>query len=79
MDNAAYLYRVRRLVSLMDVWGKIYKDHWAGRITPHELERDDGLILTVESAASYFTPPRSDAEVEGSSGMSRPALRRRPK
>lgn len=47
---------------MIDVWGKIYKDHWAGRTTRHEIERDDGLVTTFESAANYFKAPRCEAE-----------------
>ena len=48
----------------MDVWGKIYKDHLAGLVRPHEIERDDGRIMTFASAVSYFDVPRSDEERE---------------
>lgn len=48
----------------MDVWGRIYRDYWAGRLEPHELERDDGRVETFESAANYFSSPRSEAERE---------------
>jgi len=47
-----------------DVWGRIYLDHWSGRSEPHQIEQDDGLLLTVDSAASYFEAPRSEAERE---------------
>lgn len=46
----------------MDVWGRIYLDHWAGRVAPHAVERDDGLEETFESAAGYFRAPRSEPE-----------------
>ena len=48
----------------MDIWGKIYQDHLAGRVGPYEVERDDGRVQTFASAASYFDVPRSDGERE---------------
>ena len=48
----------------MDIWGRIYKDYWSGRIAPHELERDDGRVEVFDSAANYFSSPRSAAEKE---------------
>jgi ubiquinone/menaquinone biosynthesis C-methylase UbiE len=48
----------------MDVWGRIYRDHWAGRVLPHEAERDDGRVHVVESAKGYFDVPRNSAERE---------------
>ena len=40
-------------VDAMDIWGKIYQDHLAGRVGPYEVERDDGRVQTFASAASY--------------------------
>jgi len=48
----------------MDVWGQIFRDHWAGHVEPHFIERDDGREETFESAAIYFEAPRSEAEKE---------------
>lgn len=48
----------------MDVWGSIYRDHYAGRVHPHVIERDDGFEDEVESAEVYFTAPRSGIERE---------------
>ncbi len=47
-----------------DVWGQIYRDHWAGIVEPHVIERDDGREHEFESAAAYFEAPRSDPERE---------------
>jgi SAM-dependent methyltransferase len=49
---------------MVDVWGEIFKDHWAGRAAPYRIERDDGLEQRFDSAANYFEAPRSDAESE---------------
>lgn len=46
----------------MDVWGRIFLDHWEGRPAPHYIERDDGLVHEFASAANYFEAPRSDEE-----------------
>ena len=46
----------------MDLWGRIYLDHWSGDPHPHELIRDDGKSHTIASAADYFAAPRSEAE-----------------
>lgn len=46
----------------MDVWGRIYLDHWRGEPYPHAFVRDDGTRNVVESAAAYFEAPRSEAE-----------------
>jgi len=48
----------------MDVWGRIFRDHWVGHVEPHFIERDDGREETFESAAIYFEAPRSEAEKE---------------
>lgn len=58
----------------MDLWGEIFRDHWEGRETPHEVERDDGRRETFESAAPYFEAPRSDAERELLDRLSGPIL-----
>ncbi|MEM7799616.1 MAG: methyltransferase domain-containing protein [Chloroflexota bacterium] len=47
----------------MDVWGEIYKDHHAGKIQPHHIERDDGYIDEFESGEHYFAAvPRTEGE-----------------
>lgn len=46
----------------MDIWGRIYVDHWQGRRHPHAFVRDDGNRNIVESAVSYFEAPRWAAE-----------------
>lgn len=48
----------------MDVWGAIYRARFEGRSATHEIERDDGRIDTIESAAHYFTAPRTSGERE---------------
>jgi len=48
----------------MDLWGRIYLDHWRGESHPHELIRDDGKSHTIVSAGDYFTAPRSQGERE---------------
>lgn len=48
----------------MDLWGRIYLDHWRGETYPHEFVRDDGKSQVVPSAATYFVAPRSDGERE---------------
>jgi SAM-dependent methyltransferase len=48
----------------MDVWGAIYKAELSGRPAAHEIERDDGRIDTLQSAANYFTAPRTPSERE---------------
>lgn len=45
----------------MDVWGKIYRDHYEGIGKPHHIERDDGLDTEFASAANYFAEPRRPA------------------
>lgn len=47
-----------------DVWGRIFRDHLAGVVEPHVIERDDGREHEFESAAAYFEAPRSDPERE---------------
>ena len=47
-----------------DVWGQIYRDHWAGIVEPHVIERDDGREHEFESAAAYFEAPRSNPKRE---------------
>jgi SAM-dependent methyltransferase len=42
----------------MDIWGRIYLDHWRGESHPHTFIRDDGNISVVETAAGYFEAPR---------------------
>lgn len=58
----------------MDVWGAIYRAQFSGRVATHEIERDDGRIEIFESAANYFTAPRSSAEGELLGGLEGPVL-----
>lgn len=58
----------------MDVWGAIYKAQFSGRAAAHEIERDDGRIEIFESAANYFTAPRTSAERELLGGLEGPVL-----
>ena len=46
----------------MDLWGRIYLDHWHGELHPHDFIRDDGKTQRVPSAASYFEAPRNSVE-----------------
>ena len=46
----------------MDIWGRIYLDHWRGARHPHAFVREDGDRNLVESAADYFEAPRWAAE-----------------
>lgn len=49
----------------MDIWGRLYEEHYAGRRAPHVLERDDGLRDGFDDGAVYFAPaPRLEAERE---------------
>jgi SAM-dependent methyltransferase len=47
---------------VIDLWGRIYLDHWRGEAHPHEFVRDDGKAQMIPSAAGYFVAPRSAAE-----------------
>ena len=58
----------------MDIWGRIYRDHWERDPHPHVIERDDGREDRFESAAHYFEAPRSRAEAEAFRGLAGPAL-----
>jgi SAM-dependent methyltransferase len=46
----------------MDIWGRLYRDHYEGHIHPYAIERDDGLEHRIESAEAYFKAPRSEVE-----------------
>jgi SAM-dependent methyltransferase len=46
----------------MDLWGRIYLDHWRGESHPHEFIRDDGKTQRVPSAAAYFEATRNAVE-----------------
>lgn len=46
----------------MDVWGRIYLDHWRGEVHPHVFVRDDGASNVFEDASAYFDAPRGDGE-----------------
>lgn len=58
----------------MDIWGRIYRDHWERDPHPHVVERDDGRRDEFESAAHYFEAPRSEAEAEALRRLSGPVL-----
>jgi SAM-dependent methyltransferase len=47
----------------VDLWGRIYLDHWRGDVHTHEIERDDGKVHTIPSAAGYFGAPRGAGEM----------------
>jgi SAM-dependent methyltransferase len=53
----------------VDLWGRIYVDHWRGEVHPHEYIRDDGKVQRVDSAESYFVAPRIPAEREVLNGL----------
>lgn len=53
----------------MDLWGRIYLDHFAGERHPHRLVRDDGKVHTIESADGYFVAPRSGGELDALSKL----------
>jgi SAM-dependent methyltransferase len=53
----------------MDLWGRIYTDHWRGEAHPHAFLRDDGKSDTVRSAGDYFVAPRGAAEKEALSTL----------
>jgi SAM-dependent methyltransferase len=46
----------------MDLWGRIYLDHWHGDAHPHEFIRNDGKSATIPDAAGYFVAPRDAGE-----------------
>jgi SAM-dependent methyltransferase len=52
----------------------MYRDHWAGIVAPHVIERDDGREHEFESAADYFRAPRSDPEREMLDALDGPAI-----
>ena len=58
----------------MDIWGRIYRDHWEGDPHPHVVERDDGRRDRIASAARYFEAPRSAAEKEALRRLAGPVL-----
>ncbi len=58
----------------MDIWGRIYRDHWERDPHPHVVERDDGRRDVIESAAQYFEAPRSDAEEEALRRLAGPVV-----
>ncbi len=45
----------------MDLWGRIYLDHWRGVAHPHEFVRDDGKTTIIPDAAAYFAVPSEHA------------------
>jgi SAM-dependent methyltransferase len=53
----------------LDIWGRIYLDHWRGEPHPHVFHRDDGNRGTVSSAAAYFVAPRGTADREILGGL----------
>ena len=58
----------------MDVWGRIYRDHWERDPHPHRIERDDGKLHEIESAAAYFEAPRLAIEEEELRRLGGPVL-----
>ena len=58
----------------MDVWGAIYRDQWSGIDARHEIERDDDRVETFDSAANYFSAPRSSDEREMLGDLEGPVL-----
>jgi len=46
---------------MLDIWGRIYLDHWRGESQPHVYHRDDGHSDTA-SADDYFVAPRGIAD-----------------
>lgn len=58
----------------MDIWGRIYRDHWEGDPHPHVIERDDGHRHVIEDASGYFTAPRLEAETRAFRGLEGPVL-----
>jgi SAM-dependent methyltransferase len=46
----------------VDIWGRIYLDHWRGGRHAHTFVRDDGEQNVVEDASGYFQAPRWSAE-----------------
>lgn len=58
----------------MDIWGRIYRDHWEGDPHPHVVERDDGREESFASAESYFRAPRLRAEQRAFAGLEGPVL-----
>ncbi|MFL5613032.1 MAG: class I SAM-dependent methyltransferase [Gemmatimonadaceae bacterium] len=54
----------------MDLWGRIFADHWRGEIHPHTFVRDDGRRHTIASAAEYFDQPREVVEVRALNELS---------
>jgi SAM-dependent methyltransferase len=47
----------------MDLWGRIYLDHWHGDPHPHRFIRDDDKSDTIPDAAGYFVSPRDVGEI----------------
>lgn len=58
----------------MDVWGAIYLDYWRGERRPYMVERDDGVVHTLDSAAALFEAPRSEGERRLLDGLGGPVL-----
>ena len=59
---------------MMDVWGQMYVDQLEGGSSPYFVDRDDGIEREMESAAQYFTAPRSEAEAELLDSLQGPVL-----
>jgi 2-polyprenyl-3-methyl-5-hydroxy-6-metoxy-1,4-benzoquinol methylase len=47
----------------MDLWGRIYLDHWHGHPHTHEFIRDDDKSDTIPDAAAYFVSSRDVGEI----------------
>lgn len=59
---------------MVDVWGEMYWDEFEGNPGPYFVDRDDGIEHEMESAARYFTAPRSEQEAELLDGLQGPVL-----
>jgi SAM-dependent methyltransferase len=59
---------------MMDVWGQMYWDELESSSGPYFVDRDDGIKHEIESAAKYFTGPRSEEEAEFLDGLLGPVL-----
>jgi SAM-dependent methyltransferase len=46
----------------LDIWGRVYLDHWRGDPHPHVFERDDGNRNAVPDARGYFVAPRAQLD-----------------
>lgn len=56
-------------LEVMDIWGRIYVDHWRGESHPHVFAREDGNSNVVDTAAGYFEAPRGGADRNACEGL----------